>query len=132
MAYRGSCHCGAVRYEIDRLESLGHCHCITCRKTHSAAFNTAGRVPRDAFRLLAGGDVLKAYASSPGKERFFCSHCGCHIYAAYPGRDYVILRAASLDDDPGVRPQRRIWRSHDAAWLQEEGEIPSFPEFPPA
>ena len=44
---------------------------------------------------------------------------------------FVILRAASLDEDPGLRPQRRIWRSHDAAWLFEHAEIPSYPEFPP-
>jgi ADP-ribosyl-[dinitrogen reductase] hydrolase len=131
MAYKGSCHCGAVKYEIDRLESLGHCHCMTCRKTHSAAFNTAGRVKRENFRFLAGEERLKAYESSPGKDRFFCGDCGCHIVAAIRGADYVILRTASLDDDPGLRPQRRIWRSHDAPWLFEEEDIPSYPEFPP-
>ena len=131
MPYKGSCHCGAVRYEIDRLESLGHCHCVTCRKTHSAAFNTAGRVLRANFRWLQGEEHLTAYESTPGKQRFFCSRCGCHLVAAYSKGDYVILRAASLDDDPGLRPQRRIWRSHDAAWLFEEEDIPSYPQFPP-
>jgi ADP-ribosyl-[dinitrogen reductase] hydrolase len=51
--------------------------------------------------------------------------------AANDGSDYVILRAASLDDDPGIRPTRRIWRSHDAPWLFEREEIASYPEFPP-
>jgi ADP-ribosyl-[dinitrogen reductase] hydrolase len=128
---KGSCHCGAVAYEVDRLERIGHCHCTTCRKTHSAAFNTAGRVPRANFRWLKGEDQLTAYRSSPNKQRFFCSHCGCHIVAANDGSDYVILRVASLDDDPGVRPDRRIWRSHDAPWLFETGEIPSYAEFQP-
>ena len=131
MAYQGSCHCGSVKYEIDRLESLGHCHCVTCRKTHSAAFNSAGRVLDANFRWLAGRELLTDYRSSAGKSRFFCSRCGCHIAARNDGSDYWILRAASLDDDPGLRPQRRIWRSHDAAWLFEEQNIPSYPEFPP-
>ena len=131
MPLKGGCHCGAVKYEVDRLETLGHCHCITCRKTHSAAFNTAGRVARGAFRWTSGPDRLKAYESSPGKNRWFCGDCGCHLMAEVRGNDYVILRAASLDDDPGLRPQRRIWRSHDAPWLFEEGEIPSYPEFAP-
>ena len=131
MALRGSCHCGTVRYEIDGLEALGHCHCVTCRKTHSAAFNTAGRVPAAKFRWLAGEERLTAYRSSPHKTRYFCSGCGCHLAARNDGSDYWVLRAASLDDDPGVRPSRRIWRSHDAPWLFEEGNIPSYEEFPP-
>jgi hypothetical protein len=89
-------------------------------------------VPRDAFRWLAGeGGALKAYRSSPSKDRWFCGNCGCHIVAMVDGAEYVILRVASLDDDPGLRPQRRIWRSHDAPWLFEEGEIPSYREFAP-
>ena len=128
---KGSCHCGAVSYEVKRLDSLGHCHCVTCRKTHAAAFATTGRATRENFRWLGGEDKIADYESSPGKVRHFCSVCGCHLMAEHPGSSYVIVRAASLDDDPGLRPQRRIWRSHDAAWLFESEPIPSYPEFPP-
>ncbi|HLX23500.1 MAG TPA: GFA family protein [Usitatibacter sp.] len=120
-----------MSYEVTRLDSLGHCHCITCRKTHSAAFATTGRVARENFRWLAGEDKLTTYESSPGKYRRFCSLCGCQIVAFRSGSQFVILRAASLDEDPGIRPQRRIWRSQEAAWLFEDGAIPSYPEFPP-
>src|SRR5713101_1092707 len=101
---KGSCHCGTVSYEISRLESLGHCHCVTCRKTHSAAFATTGRVACENFRWLSGEDKLTAYESSPGKRRFFCSVCGCHIVASRDGSPNVLLRAATLDEDPGLRP----------------------------
>ena len=128
---KGSCHCGAVTYEVARLDSLGHCHCRTCRKTHSAQFATTGRVMRENFRWLTGEDQVTSYRSSPDKQRWFCSRCGSHLVAANDGSEYVILRAASLDEDPGIRPSRRIWRSHDAPWLFETEEIPSYPEFPP-
>ena len=128
---KGSCHCGAVSYEISRLDSLGHCHCITCRKTHSAAFATTGRVARENFRWLSGEDKLTAYESSPGKRRFFCAVCGCHIVASRDESPNIILRAATLDEDPGLRPQRHIWRSHDVAWLVDDVAIPSYPEWPP-
>jgi len=128
---KGSCHCKSVEYEVDRLETLGHCHCITCRKTHSAAFATTGRALRANFRWTRGEDKLTAYRSSPGKTRWFCSGCGCHLVAANDGTDYMIVRAGSLDDDPGLRPQRRIWRSHDAPWMFEGSEIPSYAEWPP-
>lgn len=41
MTMTGSCLCGTVRYAITgAFETVGHCHCSTCRKTHGAAFAT--------------------------------------------------------------------------------------------
>jgi ADP-ribosyl-[dinitrogen reductase] hydrolase len=61
---KGSRHCGAVSYEVTHLDSLGHCHCITCRKTHSAAFATTGGVSRGNFRWIG--------AARLGGRRFPC------------------------------------------------------------
>ena len=125
----GSCHCGTIRYEVDRLgPGLGNCYCITCRKTHAAVFVTTTRVAREDFRWIAGQDRLKGYESSPGKTRYFCSNCGCHIVADRPEQPYVILRAASLDEDPGRRPAVSIWTSHAAPWCEAAAETPRFAE----
>ncbi|WP_438269521.1 GFA family protein [Neptunomonas phycophila] len=35
----GSCLCGNVSYEISgEVGDIVHCHCVTCRKAHGAAF----------------------------------------------------------------------------------------------
>ncbi|WP_438269777.1 GFA family protein [Neptunomonas phycophila] len=35
----GSCLCGKVSYEISgEVGDIVHCHCVTCRKAHGAAF----------------------------------------------------------------------------------------------
>jgi hypothetical protein len=34
---------------------------------------------------------------------------------------HVIVRVATLDDDPGVRPTAHIWTAHDVPWLAHEG-----------
>jgi hypothetical protein len=129
---KGSCHCGTVVYEVDAVHGpASHCHCATCRKTHSAAYVTTARVPRESFRWLEGGDRVTAYESSPGKKRFFCPVCGCHIVAAREKQPHVILRLATLDQDPGVRPEFHIWRSHDVPWLSDAPGLPSFDEWPP-
>jgi hypothetical protein len=129
---RGSCHCGTVTYEVDRFAtSFGHCHCITCRKTHAAAYVTTARVARESFRILSGEERLSGYESSPGKIRRFCSVCGCHIVADRAGQPYVILRTATLDDDPGVRPKVHIWRAHDVPWLIDDPDARSYDEAPP-
>jgi hypothetical protein len=130
MGLSGSCLCGNVRYEIDGLDGqIGHCHCRTCQKAHSAAYAPTARVNRDRFRWTAGQDLVRGLVSSPGKTRYFCGTCGAHIVAEREGQDQVILRVASLDGDPGLRPVAHIWTSHDAPWLAAEG-LPAFAEWP--
>ena len=57
------------------------------------------------------------------------------MLAERPADDYVILRVATLDDDPGAKPLIHIWRSHEVPWCTYEsvpgGEIKNFAEWPP-
>jgi ADP-ribosyl-[dinitrogen reductase] hydrolase len=89
-------------------------------------------VPRESFRLVGGADRLTAYESSPGKLRRFCSGCGSHLFAERASDPYVILRVATLDDDPGTKPLVHIWRSHEVPWCAYEGDIKDFAEGVPA
>ncbi len=132
MCLHGSCLCGAVRYEADQLDApIVHCHCATCRKAHAAAFNSSAAVERLHFRWTAGEEKLRAYASSPGKNRWFCSVCGSQMIAEFPGRSRVLLRVATLDDDPGVRPTVHIWTSEHAPWLIDEAAVMRYPKGEP-
>ena len=129
---KGSCLCGAVVYEIDGLDMpILHCHCSTCRKAHAAPFNSSAGVMREHFRWLQGQDKLSSYESSPGKRRYFCSVCGSHMVAERVAQPHVILRVATLDDDPQARPQAHIWVSHDVAWLEDEETTSYYPAMPP-
>lgn len=132
MGFKGSCLCGAVRYEIDQLDMpIRHCHCITCRKAHAAYHNTGAGVLREHFRWIQGEDKLTAYESSPGKLRRFCSICGSQVISEKPDQPSIILRVATLDDDPGARPSAHIWTSHSAPWLVDPEDTPSYPEWHP-
>lgn len=129
---KGSCLCGAVQYEVDQLDMpISHCHCRTCRKAHAAAFASTAGVKREHFRWLRGQESLRLFESSPGKLRHFCAVCGSHLMAERPVQPHVILRVATLDEDPGLRPAFRIWRSHDVPWLNEGTDIPSYVEWQP-
>lgn len=132
MSLKGSCLCEAVAYEIDGLDSpIKHCHCRTCRKAQGAAFNSAAQVKREHFRWLSGEDKLAAYESSPGKLRRFCSVCGSPILSEYPDRPFVVLRVATLDEDPGLKAEQHIWLSHAAPWLEESEAMERYEEWPP-
>ncbi|WP_108444637.1 GFA family protein [Halomonas denitrificans] len=128
---KGSCLCGAIAYEVTALDGpITFCHCRTCRKAHAAPFVPTAGVERSQFRWLAGEDRLSSFESSPGKLRHFCSVCGTHLVAERAHQAHVIVRVATLDDDPGVGPQAHIWTSHDVDWLSAEG-VPAHPEWPP-
>ncbi len=126
---QGSCLCGEIAFEVDQLAGpIGHCHCKTCRKAHAAPFASTARVNREHFRWLRGESSLGAFESSPGKLRRFCTKCGSHLMAEWLAQPQVIVRIATLDDDPGVTPVAHIWTSHDVEWLQTDG-LPHYAEW---
>lgn len=129
---KGSCLCKAVQYEVASLDTeIVHCACSTCRKAHAAAFNTGAGVRPENFKWISGKDTLTSYQSSPGKQRFFCSRCGSQLLAIREGAPHYVLRVATLDEDPGLKPVYRIWTSHQVPWLEYEAEMPGYDEWQP-
>ncbi len=129
---KGSCLCGEIEYEVSELDSpIQHCSCKTCRKAHAAAFNTAAGVSHENFHWVKGESTLSKFESSPGKLRYFCSKCGTHLIKTKKGTSTLVLRVATLDDDPGKVPEFRIWGSHEVSWLNYTSEIPVYDEWEP-
>ena len=129
---RGSCLCRTVRYEIDGgVDQASHCHCSQCRKAHGAAFATYGHVRYADFRVTAGADAIARYQASPRATRTFCRLCGSNLQWIPAGRDYFALALGTLDDDPGVRPERHIFVGSKAPWYAIEDGLPQFAEYPP-
>ncbi|HKI62144.1 MAG TPA: GFA family protein [Mariprofundaceae bacterium] len=129
---RGSCLCGAIAYEIDQPAGrIVHCHCQTCRKAQGTAFSSNAFIPREHFRWIHGQELLSFYESSKGKSRYFCSACGSHLVAMRAEQPNVIVRVATLDDDPQPTSFAHAWTSHDLPWLDFSDDVPAYPEFPP-
>src|SRR5574343_56950 len=98
--YRGSCHCGAVQFEIrSDFPELTMCDWSLCRKKNALMV----KVHESKFRLLAGEDSLSEYQFHTHTARhFFCKVCG--IYPFHRKRvtpDTFGINVACLDDfDP--------------------------------
>ncbi len=127
---KGSCYCGTVRYEITgRLLIFANCHCPDCRKFSGSAFSSVLAVEAGGFHVTSGESSLNPYPSSPGKHRCFCKNCGCHVFARADQRPgMVLVRAGSLDDDPGMKPQCHIWVKAKAPWHEICDSIKQYEE----
>ena len=127
----GSCLCGGIRFEIDKVRALTHCHCTNCRKLSGAAFATYAHVASDKFRFTSGEDLIVQYESSPGSFRNRCKVCGCSV----PGRasylTTVSVPAGLLDDDPEVRPMLHVFTSSRAPWWTITDDLPQYEKWVP-
>jgi hypothetical protein len=76
--YSGSCHCGAVRFEIDTdFPELTMCDCSMCRRKNALMV----KVHESRFRLLAGADSLSGYQFHTKTARhYFCRVCGIYPF----------------------------------------------------
>jgi hypothetical protein len=95
--YHGSCHCGAVSYEVDAdLSKIGECSCSLCRKKGSLHHT----VRPEQFRLLSGADNLRAYQFNKKiAKHFFCQTCGIHCYSnPRTAPDKINVNVRGLDD----------------------------------
>ncbi|ASJ74258.1 Glutathione-dependent formaldehyde-activating enzyme [Granulosicoccus antarcticus IMCC3135] len=120
--------CGQVSYEISgELGEIVHCHCVTCRKAHGAAFSSVAAVQDADFRLN-GESALSCFESSKGKHRYFCSGCGTQIYAKRENTKHIILRLGSLDSNTVTQERSHIWVSEKADWYSIHNELPEYPE----
>ena len=128
---RGSCLCGGIRFEIDRVRALTTCHCVNCRKLSGSAFAVYAHVDANKFRFLAGEELLVDYESAPGSVRNRCKVCGCNA----PGRasylPTVSIPAGLLDDDPVVRPMLHVFTSSRASWWTITDDLPQHEKWVP-
>jgi hypothetical protein len=72
--YRGSCHCGRVRFEVDMsLDHVRVCDCSICRRRGALIH----RVAEDRLRILTPLDELTLYQwHTHTAEDWFCRTCG--------------------------------------------------------
>lgn len=105
--YLGSCHCGAVRFEIETdLPELTTCDCSICKRKNALMV----KVHESKFHLLSGIDALTEYQFHTKTARhFFCKVCGIYpfhrkrITPDYYGINVHCLEEISLTGIP-VRP----------------------------
>ena len=100
MIYQGSCHCSAVRFELEAPENIeaDHCNCSICSKSGFLHLI----VPLNKFTLISGDDALSTYTFGTGVAKHtFCKHCGIKpFYTPRSNPDGIDININCLDTKP--------------------------------
>ena len=118
MAVRGSCLCGAVRFEVtEPFERVSYCHCTNCKKISGGAGTVSGRARTDAIRVLAGDEVLTTYQPVEGTAKTFCAVCGSNLFGGgWPDSELCSVRLTALDEPYGGSVEHHIYVRSVAPW----------------
>jgi hypothetical protein len=129
----GSCLCGGVSYEITgEAGQFWHCHCSRCRKASGTGHATNILLKPDSVTWTAGEELLRFY-KVPDAKRFatvFCSVCGSLMPRVAPDHSIAVVPAGTLDEEPGIRPQGRIFQDSRSNWSCDNAELPTFDTYP--
>lgn len=100
MIYPGSCHCGAVTFEVEAPDHLEveNCNCSICSKAGYRHLI----VPGSRFTLITGEDNLTTYTFNSGVAKHtFCRTCGVKpFYIPRSNPDGVDVNVNCLDPQP--------------------------------
>ena len=100
MHYRGGCHCGAIKFEVEAPEDIEaeDCNCSICRMTGFLHLI----VPRARFKLLQGSEAITTYQFNTGvAQHKFCRVCGVRpFYIPRSNPDGVDVNVRCLSTQP--------------------------------
>jgi hypothetical protein len=117
----GGCHCGRVRFEVDGApHEVVECNCSICARKGYLHWI----VPRETFRLLAGGDDLATYRFGTGvAQHRFCRHCGiASFYVPRSHPDGIDVNLRCLDACEIASLPRRAFDGRN--WEDAIGTLP--------
>jgi hypothetical protein len=77
--HHGSCHCGAVQFEVDTpVTPAVRCNCSLCRRKGALM---SPFFPKSALRITSGEDSLTLYQfNTQIAKHYFCKHCGIYPF----------------------------------------------------
>ena len=100
MIYKGSCHCGAVQFQVEAPEVVEcqDCNCSICSKSGYLHLI----VPDSKFKLLQGEDNLTTYTFDTAEAKHkFCKTCGIKsFYIPRSNPDGYDINVRCLEPEP--------------------------------
>lgn len=131
MKIDGSCHCGAVRFQVEADAPVPYlrCYCGICRKTAGSGGFAINLGARHDTLVVRGRRTLRVYqatledgTTSPAR-RHFCSRCGTALWVWDPRWPELVHPHAGAVDTPLPAPPEsvHIMLGSKPGWVAAEG-----------
>ena len=148
MHIKGSCHCQAVRFDLESKTPVPYqfCYCSICRKTGGGMGSLGNIMGLESTMQIEGEEHVGTYRArfpdpdNPGQTRLgplrrcFCRECGSSLWNFNPEWGDLVYPAASAVDTPLPRAPERthIFVGSAAPWVEvpEGAREKQFDEFP--
>ena len=131
MTYRGGCHCGRNRFEIEGdLQQVMECNCSICTMRGYLHWS----VPREKLRLLTPESNLAAYTFKTGTvKHHFCPNCGSSVFwEGDRGPDYYGIAVGCFADPDFPAPIYSAYEDAKHRWFDTTSAKEHFPGPRPA
>ncbi len=121
--HRGSCHCGAVSFEVTGdLPPPDACHCTDCRKWSGHVFVSTD-VPRSAV-TIQGADKITWFRSSEKVQRGFCADCGSSLFWDPIHHDWIGIAMGAFDGPTDTRIKIHVWVADKGDYYDIDDGLP--------
>ena len=132
--FSGGCACGAIRYACSGTPvSMVNCHCRACQRAGGAGYSPTVIVRHRDFHITRGQPRYHEAATDSGNmaTRAFCGDCGSPLSASSSAhRQFVGIRAGSLDDPGWFQPMVDVWTGSAQPWDIMDAVTIKFPGAP--
>ena len=132
---RGSCVCGAVRYELSAEPiALFCCHCSECQTASGSSFVLALKMPQGGLTVIQGEarPFLRPEADGQQRNVFRCPKCLAALWSERLDlKEVITVYAGTLDESARLRPVAHIWTRDAQPWIELPKNSLQFPENPP-
>ena len=104
MNYKGSCHCGGIKFEVEGdLREVIECNCSICSRKGSLL----GFVPQEKLKMLTPKERMSTYTFNKHViQHHFCPTCGIHPLAKATDRSGKPMAAINVRCLEGVDLKR--------------------------
>lgn len=131
--FQGGCHCGAVRYRLNRAPMFVNCcHCTDCQTQTGGAFVINGLIETAEVIILQGAPVAAAMPTSSGRPHdvYRCATCGTAVWSDYGRRPALrFVRLSTLDDKTRFTPDAHIFVRSKQPWVVLPADVRAFDIF---
>ena len=127
MKLSGSCHCGAVSYQVEGSPMrMAQCHCNACKKITGTGHNVQAFFKAEQVNIKGKTRIHDSVSDKGNKRtRHFCANCGSRLFSENSATpDIMGIAVGSFDESSWFKPQIILYNCERPEWDKIDDTIP--------